>query len=37
MPPLIAAYDALPAGDPLKAALAEQIALLRGWDYALVG
>ena len=33
LPPLIAAYDALPAGDPLKARLAEPIGLLRGWDY----
>jgi acyl-homoserine-lactone acylase len=33
LPPLIKAYDALPAADPLKKTLAEQIALLRGWDY----
>ncbi|HUE86492.1 MAG TPA: acylase [Vicinamibacterales bacterium] len=33
VPPLIKAYDALPASDPLKKTLAEQIALLRGWDY----
>ena len=33
IPPLLAAYDQLPAGDPLKGALAEQIAQLRGWDY----
>lgn len=33
MPPLLAAYDALPAGDSLKTKLAEQIAQLRGWDY----
>ncbi len=33
IPPLLAAYDALPAGDPLKARLSEQIGVLRGWDY----
>lgn len=33
LPPLIRDYDALPAMDPLKARLAEEIALLRGWDY----
>jgi len=33
LPPLIKAYDALPAADPLKKTLAEQIALLRKWDY----
>src|SRR5207344_1923539 len=32
MPGLIKAYDTLPAGDPMKAQLAEQIALLRTWD-----
>ncbi|WP_426104828.1 penicillin acylase family protein [Massilia sp. TSP1-1-2] len=32
LPPLLAAYDALPAQDPLKASLAGQIAALRGWD-----
>jgi len=32
LPKLFADYDALPAGDPLKAALAQQIAALRGWD-----
>jgi len=32
MPGLIKAYDGLPAADPLKAKLAEQIALLRTWD-----
>ena len=32
LPPLIAAYDALPAADPRRAALAGPIALLRGWD-----
>jgi acyl-homoserine lactone acylase PvdQ len=33
IPPLVTAYDQLPAGDPLKAKLAEPIAQLRGWDY----
>ncbi|BAH40189.1 MAG TPA: acylase [Gemmatimonas aurantiaca] len=33
MPPLLAAYDALPAGDSLKTKLAEQVAQLRSWDY----
>ncbi len=33
MPPLIEAYDALPASDPMKARLSDQVALLRGWDY----
>jgi acyl-homoserine-lactone acylase len=33
IPILVADYDALPAGDPLKKKLAGQIALLRGWDY----
>ena len=33
IPPLIQAYDAAGAGNPLKAKLADQIALLRGWDY----
>jgi len=32
LPQLFAAYDALPAGDPLIASLAPQIAVLRGWD-----
>jgi acyl-homoserine-lactone acylase len=32
MPALIAAYDGLPASDPLKSKLAEQIATLRAWD-----
>jgi acyl-homoserine-lactone acylase len=32
LPRLFAAYDALPAGDPLTAGLAPQIAALRGWD-----
>lgn len=33
IPPVIAAYDALPAGDPLKAKLAIQVRTLRAWDY----
>ena len=33
IPPLIAAYDQLPATDSLKAKFAEPIAALRGWDY----
>ena len=33
VPMLTAAWDALPAGDARKAALAEPIAALRGWDY----
>ena len=32
LPALFASYDALPASDPLKAGLAEQVAMLRGWD-----
>ncbi|MGI9245719.1 MAG: penicillin acylase family protein, partial [Steroidobacteraceae bacterium] len=32
LPPLIQAYDALPAADPLHARLAEPVALLRAWD-----
>ncbi len=32
VPQLAAAYDALPASDPRRAALAKPIALLRGWD-----
>lgn len=33
MPPLIAAWDALPASDTLKAGLSDQVRELRGWDY----
>ena len=33
IPSLLTAYDGLPATDPLKTKLAEQIALLRAWDY----
>jgi acyl-homoserine-lactone acylase len=36
-PRLIAAYDAASATDPRKAALAEPIAALRGWDYRWSG
>ncbi|MEP7066247.1 MAG: penicillin acylase family protein [Gemmatimonadota bacterium] len=33
IPALIQAYDRTPSSDPLKAKVAEQIALLRKWDY----
>jgi acyl-homoserine lactone acylase PvdQ len=33
IPPLIKAYDAAPASNPLKAKLAGEIAVLRAWDY----
>ena len=33
IPPLLQAYDALPATDTLKSRLADPIAALRGWDY----
>jgi acyl-homoserine-lactone acylase len=33
VPPLVAAYDSLPAGDARRTGLADQIAALRGWDY----
>jgi acyl-homoserine lactone acylase PvdQ len=33
IPALLKAYDALPASDPLKSQLAEQIAVLRAWDF----
>jgi acyl-homoserine-lactone acylase len=32
LPPLLAAYDRLDPGDPRRAALAPQVAALRGWD-----
>lgn len=32
LPPLFAAYDALPAGAPQRAKLAEPVAALKGWD-----
>jgi acyl-homoserine-lactone acylase len=33
VPPLIKDWDQLPASHPLKSKLAEQVKLLRGWDY----
>ncbi|MGH7653483.1 MAG: penicillin acylase family protein [Gemmatimonadaceae bacterium] len=33
IPPLLKAYDAAPASDQLKAKLADQIAVLRPWNY----
>jgi acyl-homoserine-lactone acylase len=33
LPPLLKAYDDAPAGDSLKARVAEPIGALRGWDY----
>jgi acyl-homoserine-lactone acylase len=33
VPALVKAWDGLPAGDPLKARLTEQIKLLRAWNY----
>jgi acyl-homoserine-lactone acylase len=33
VPPLVAAYDSLPAGDSLRTRLAGPIAELRAWDY----
>ena len=33
VPPVLAAYDALPAGDPLRTRLAVPVRTLRGWDY----
>lgn len=33
IPKLVAAYDSTPDANPLKAKVAEQIALLRKWDY----
>jgi acyl-homoserine-lactone acylase len=33
IPQLVAAYDATPGADPLKVRLADQVALLRAWDY----
>jgi acyl-homoserine lactone acylase PvdQ len=33
IPALLAAYDALPADNPIEASLAEPIAQLRGWDH----
>ena len=36
LPPLIAAWDGLPAGDPLKVRTAEAIRMLQGWDHRWV-
>ena len=33
MPVLVRSWDKLPASDPLKAKVAEQVKVLRGWDY----
>ena len=33
VPPLVKAYDALPASDSLKSKLREQVDMLRTWDY----
>jgi acyl-homoserine-lactone acylase len=33
IPALVREYDAAPASDPLRATLARQIAVLRGWDF----
>ena len=33
IPPLLAAYDALPGGDARRSRLARPIAMLRGWDH----
>jgi acyl-homoserine-lactone acylase len=33
IPTLVQAYDQAPASDPLRARLAEQVGVLRGWDY----
>ena len=33
VPPLVRSWDATPASDPLKARVAEQVAMLRAWDY----
>ena len=33
IPALVAAYDSVAAANPLKPKLADQIAVLRGWDY----
>ena len=37
LPPLLAAYDSAPGGDPLKARLAQPIEVLRAWDYRWSG
>jgi acyl-homoserine-lactone acylase len=33
VPSLLSAYDGIPSSDPLEATLAEQVKVLRGWDY----
>ncbi len=33
IPPLLASYDGTPASSPLRSAVAEQIEVLRGWDF----
>jgi len=33
IPPLVRAFDDTPASDPVRTALADQIAALRGWDF----
>ena len=33
IPDLVAAYDALPSGDPLKASVADPVGALRNWDF----
>jgi acyl-homoserine-lactone acylase len=33
VPGLVAAYDAAPAGDPVKARLKDEVAALRAWDF----
>ncbi len=33
IPPLLQAYDSTPASDPVRPQVADQIALLRDWDY----
>jgi len=33
LPPVVAAWAALPAGDPLRRRLAEPVAVLKGWNY----
>ena len=33
IPALVKAWDAMPAGNPLKERLSDQIALLRAWDF----
>jgi acyl-homoserine lactone acylase PvdQ len=37
LPALLKAWDGAPAADPLRAKLADQIAMLRAWDYRWAG